>query len=288
MKLSFSTRGWADMTWDGWVQAASDMHFNGIEVYDPFKSPELLAKDGPLHKYAITATMRSLRSKGLEIPCFDTYIDLAAEGDEGTNAQAQLEELIALAADAHVPYVSAYATQENDRVTQVLSTLVPCAAQAGVTLLIKTSYAFADTSRLRELLNRFACDELGALWDVHHPVRDVGEMPAKTIENLGAYVKHVHLRDSSVDEATGEESYQVIGEGTLPLDDVMDALRSIDYDGFISQEWKPQWMDDLDDPEVIFPYFVNYMARYDAGRDKRRMTIPTTMAPASTCGRSSS
>ncbi|MBR3259122.1 MAG: sugar phosphate isomerase/epimerase, partial [Eggerthellaceae bacterium] len=267
MKLSFSTRGWAGMNWAETLRAATEMHFNGIEVYNPYKWPELLAKDGPLHKYTLPATVRQLREANLEIPCFDTYFDLSAEGDE---TRARLSELIALAAEAHVPYVSAYATEENPQVNAVIEALIPEARAAGVTLLIKTGFAFADTSRLRELLNHFACDELGALWDVHHPVRDAGEMPARTIENLGGYVKHVHLRDSVVDPETGKLSYQIIGEGTLPIEDAMRALRSIDYDGFISLEWKPAWMDDLKDPEVIFPYFVNYMARWDAGRDKRR------------------
>ena len=91
MKLSFSTRGWAGMTWNEWVQAATSMHFNGIEVYNPIKTSELMAKDGPLHKYSVAATVRQLRAENLEIPCFDTYIDLAgkAEGlDEDTPFEA--------------------------------------------------------------------------------------------------------------------------------------------------------------------------------------------------------
>ena len=50
----------------------------------------------------------------------------------------------------------------------------------------------------------------------------------------------------------------------------MQALSSIDYDGFISLEWKPEWMPDLTDPEVIFPHFVNYMNRFDSPRGKKK------------------
>ena len=102
------------------------------------------------------------------------------------------------------------------------------------------------------MLDDFACDQLGALWDMHHPYRDHGESADTTIKNLGAYVRHVHLRDSEDDG-----SYTILGEGTLPAASMMKALSSIDYDGFISIEWKPEWMADLDDPEVIFPHFVN-------------------------------
>ena len=107
-------------------------------------------------------------------------------------------------------------------------------------------------------MDDFASDYLAALWDVHHPYRDCGEDPDTTIRNLGAYVRHVHLRDSDDSGA-----YDIIGEGTLPVREMIRALSSIDYDGFISLEWKPEWMEDMDDPDVILPHFVNYMSRFE-------------------------
>ena len=115
------------------------------------------------------------------------------------------------------------------------------------------------------MLDDFACDELGALWDIHHTYRDFGESGDTTIKNLGAYVRHVHLRDSDDDN-----SYNLIGEGTLPVASMMRALSSVDYDGFISIEWKPEWMEDLDDREIIFPHFVNYMNRFESTRGKKK------------------
>ena len=32
MNLSFSTRGWADLSWEEWIDTALDMKFGGIEV----------------------------------------------------------------------------------------------------------------------------------------------------------------------------------------------------------------------------------------------------------------
>lgn len=78
-------------------------------------------------------------------------------------------------------------------------------------ILLKTSGIYADTARLRALMDEFACDWLGALWDIHHPYRDMGESADVTIRNLGAYVRHVHLRDSD-----DQNTYNLIGEGTLP------------------------------------------------------------------------
>ena len=249
MKLSFSTRGWPDLSWEEMLETALDMGFSGVEVYNLPKFDPMLDRSGPFHKYQTAATARKLREKKLEIPCFDTSCDLSTD----PVAVETLSGLMEVAHNTHVSYVVACALEDKEAtVIEKIQQLLPTAESLGVTLLLKTSGIYADTGRLRSLLDRFASDNLGALWDVHHPYRDFGESGDATIKNLGAYVCHVHLRDS---DDSGE--YQLIGEGTMPIGDIMQALSSVNYDGFISLEWKPEWLEDLQDPEGIFPYFVN-------------------------------
>ena len=267
MKLSFSTRGWMDMRWEEMLDEAREMGFAGVEIYNVFKTPELYGKGGPLHKYTVASTVRALREKHIQIPCFDSSYDLSLADEDTMEA---LGKLMNLSSDMHVPYVCAFAKDGTaERVVSALEELIPVAAEKNVTILIKTSGMFSDTARLRETLDRFACDQLAVIWDVHHPYRDCGETPAQTIKNLGAYIKHVHLRDSN--DAGG---YELIGEGTFPVSDVMRALSSVDYDGFISLEWKPEYLPDLPDRDVIFPFFVNYMHRFENTRGKKRMLYP--------------
>jgi len=262
MKLSFSTRGWPDLGWEEMMDIALDMGFTGIEVYNLPKFDPLLDKSGPFHKYQAAATVRQLREKKLAIPCFDTSYDLSV----GEDSLPWLKSLIEVAQNTHVPYVAAVALTDNEEmVCRNLEALLPIARESEVTLLIKSSGIYADTVRLRRLLDSFACDELAVLWDVHHPYRDFGESGDTTIKNLGDYVRHVHLRDS--DDAG---NYNLIGEGTMPIADIMRALNSVNYDGFISLEWKPDWMEELQDREIIFPYFVNYMNRFDNPRGKKK------------------
>ena len=263
MKLSFSTRGWENLPWAEQLDTASIMRFGGVEVYNAHKQDAYFDKGGPFHKYAVNATVRELKEKKLEIPCLDSSCDLSAPGSAAVEA---LSGLIALASDLRVPCVCGFAAGDDEQaVRENISALLPLCTQKHVVLLIKTSGHYSDTARLRDLMNAFACDELAVLWDMHHTYRDHGERAAKTIENLGAYVRHVHLRDSDDDG-----SYNLIGEGSLPVREMMDALSSINYDGFISLEWKPEWMADLSDREVIFPHFVNYMSRFESPRTLKK------------------
>ena len=262
MKLSFSTRGWPDFSWEEITGTALEMRFSGVEVYNLHKDPQLYAKSGPFHKYQTAATVRKLREMKLSIPCFDTSCDLSQDAQ----CVHDLLKLMEIAHNAQVPYVAACALCDNEpQVRANLEQLLPKAEALEVGLLLKTSGIYADTGRLRGMLEGFACDHLAALWDIHHPYRDKGESCDTTIRNLGSYIRHVHLRDS---DDLGV--YNLIGEGTMPIDDVMRALSSVNYDGFFSLEWKPQWMEDLQDPQVIFPYYVNFMNRFENTRGMKK------------------
>ena len=276
MKLSFSTRGWADLGWEKMLSAAADLKFAGIEIYNLHLSPELISKGGPFCKYNAKATARILRDHKLEIPVLDTSVDIASEdggiGNGSPNAENRegyikiLKDLMDTARNMYIPYVSIKALRDDEAmVRKNLDELIAYAEETGITLLMYTTGIYTDTARLRRLMDDYASDRLAVLWDLHHPYRDQGETPAETIRNLGAYVKHVHMRDS--DDA---RTYNLIGEGNMPMDDFMRALSSIDYDGYISLEWKRNWMEDITDFEIIFAYFINYMNRYEDTRGKKR------------------
>ena len=266
MNLSFSTRGWNDLPWEQQMHDADEYRFRGIELYNLSRTPFWTDRSGPFHPFHQNETLRTLKEKGLVISNLDTSIDLS-------QADIDSEEfrfLFSSAAALRAPSVSVCALNDSeDQVRKNLNELLTIMEGTEIRLLIKTTGIYADTARLRALLDEYARDELGALWDMHHPCRDFNEKPDATIRNLGAYVNHVHLRDSD-----DNGMYNLIGEGTIPLKELMRALGSIDYNGFVSMEWKPEWMPDLPVREVIFPYFVNYMKRFENPRGKRKVLYP--------------
>lgn len=265
MKLSFSTRGWRELPWSEQTASALNARFQGIEVYDLMRTPSLIEKGGPFHKYNTMGTARSLRELSLSLPCLDSSLDLSKEEDQSDQIKALLE----ISHNVRCPYVAVRVNEDKEElVKERLKNILGFAKEQKVTLLIKTCGIYSDTLKLCSLLDYFACDDLAALWDMHHPFHDKNERAADTIKNLGAYVKHVHVRDSLNDD------FCLIGEGTLPLGEMMQALASVDYDGYISLEWKPSWMEALQDREVIFPHFVNYMSQYTSIKGKKKLLYP--------------
>ena len=265
MKLSFSTKGWHGRSFEDFCDIAKDMKFEGIELHN-IKNPLFTEKGGAFHNYAAAATVRRLYELKLTLPCIDTLCDC---GDISKKAEAldEINACIKIATNLHIPNVRIRAIGKGDdaqaaidAIKEILAETVPTAEKNNVSLLIETSGIFCDTAKLREVLVDFASDSLGAIWDMYSPYFNFGEQPETTITNLGAYVRHVHIKDAKHTEDGTE--FCLMGEGEMPIGEMMAALRSVNYDGFISLEWHPDWCKELDDMEIIFAQFVNYMKQY--------------------------
>jgi fatty-acyl-CoA synthase len=273
VKLSFSINGWHGYSWEDFVSMALDMRLAGIELHDVGES--FFSEDSPFGARNAARTARDLHELGLGIPCIDAVCDIA-DAAKASESQGAIEACMATAKRLSVPFVRIRAGAEGsdgkENTIACLEGVMKSAEKLGVTLLIETVGVFADTGALRDVLNHFASDNLAALWDLSHPYRTRGEAPDTTIENLGAYVKHVHIKDSVVED--GAVKYCLIGEGSLPVGEMMNALASINYDGFVCLEWDPRWMPEVAELDVILAHFANYMNRFGDPSRKQSYLYP--------------
>jgi len=243
MNLSFSTNKWNDFNLNDFFDIASEYKFGGIEIHDVSKLKDLDIKNA----------YHLMTEKKIKVPCIDMVSDIS-KADK--TAFDEFGKCIDAAKALNSSYIRLKAMSE-DNVSEFINKVLPIAEENGIVLLVETVGAYADTEKLRELLISFSSDYIAALWDLHYPYRMHGESAEKSVTNLGAYIKHVHIKDSeSLDE------HSLIGEGTLPVDKFMNALRSINYNGFISIEWDPNWDEEISDHDIIFPHFVSFMSRY--------------------------
>ena len=87
----------------------------------------------------------------------------------------------------------------------------------------------------------------------------MNESPETTLQNLGAYIKYTHIKDSVMED--GKVKYRLMGEGDLPIAEMMLALCSVNYEGYISLEWVREYYPELSDTGIVFPHYANYMAQ---------------------------
>ena len=272
MKLSFSTKGWHNSNFDEFCDIAVDLKFEGIELHN-INNRLFTEKDGAFHGYASAATVRKLYEKKLQLPCIDALCDIG-NADIINEAIDETKKCIEIASNLNIKFIrikaemSENADDAFENCAAFIKKVLPLAEAKGITLVIETSGLFCNTAKLREMLDRFACDNLAALWNMSEAYFGGGESAEAIIKNLGAYVKHVHINDAKKTE-NGIE-YCLIGEGELPISEMMMALRSVNYDGFISLVWDPMWCEELQDLDIIFAQFVGFMKQYsDTSRNER-------------------
>ncbi|MBQ3054460.1 MAG: AMP-binding protein [Clostridia bacterium] len=263
MKLAFSTLCCPNYDWKDIFTMAKDLGFEGIEVRH-IREEE---SSSPFTPEKFERTAEKLKSLKIEIPCLSTGGCIKYDED-WEETKSEILTYITVAKGVGAKYIrllgdmkAAPDGEVDDKIiAQRIKELVPFAEESGVTLLVETNGVYGDTARLSALLCEIASDNVSALWDVHHPYRFFGETPETTLTNLGAFIKHVHIKDSVMEE--GNVIYKIPGEGDLPLKEIMFALRSINYEGYITLEWVKRWNPDLCDAGVIFPKFVEFMAEY--------------------------
>ena len=259
MKISFSTLGCPNWTLSEILAAAKDLGYDGIELRG--LGEDIYLPDAKLFSPANCGKVNAeLAARGLTIPCISSDCTLQ-KADDAVMDQARA--YIELAAHLHAPCIrvlgdTAPAPAPNvntDLVTARLKALAPEAAEKGVTLLLESNGVYSDSRLLRETLEAVNSPAVAALWDINHPVRYGHEDPAETYANIGQWVRHVHVKDTVVDDR-GRIAYKMLGYGTLPLKEAFGLLKANGYTGCISLEWTKRWNRELEDAGIVFSHFI--------------------------------
>ena len=259
MKFSFSTNYWNKYNIYDFFSFAANYNFSGIEIHSVDE----------LYDVNLSSVDKMQRETNINVCCINLTTDISDESLSSA-ATAEFDRCIDIAKKLGIPYIRLKCSGnvgDNDKTAaaeKFVSYALPIAKKAGVELLVESMGIFSETSKLAAFLDKFADDSLGALWDFYYPYSVSKESPDESIKNLGAYVRHVHIKDC---DEKGDPC--LIGEGDLPVRDLLNALRSINYDNYISLEWNPEWVSELSDVHIILPQFTAYLSSYDGTPWKR-------------------
>ncbi|MDD6312697.1 MAG: AMP-binding protein [Firmicutes bacterium] len=266
MKISFSTLACPEYSWSDIYSMAKDIGFDGIEIRG--LGQDIYAVNAqPFSDAKIVETIGLLQKLGIEIACLSSGCPLNDLGKTEENI-SEVANYIELAKKLGTPYIRILCDGnpepaeeiDDEKIAEVLKRLAKTAEGTRVTLLVETNGAYSDTKRLKALLDKVASPAVAALWDVHHPYRYAGEKALEPIENLGSYIKYVHIKDSIIRD--GKIEYRMCGEGDLPLKEMLDGLKSAGYAGYVSLEWVKRWSRELESAGIVFPQYAHFMAPY--------------------------
>ena len=281
MKLSFSTLACPEYSFPDICAMATDLGFSGIEVRGLGDDIFDRGHNMPFAEENIEATAKKLSSMGIEIPILssDCCLRHKALAEENIELVKKYIKAAKVLGTKYVRVLGDDGPEANDEgndeeVLSQLSAIIPLAEEAGIKILLETNGVYSNTARLKSLLDSVHSENIGVIWDIHHPYRFAKESPETTVQNLGMYISHVHVKDSI--EENGEIIYKLMGEGDMPIKEMIQALASINFEGYFSLEWVKRWAPYLQDAGIIFPNYVNYMSDF-SGRSNSGDVLQTDL-----------
>jgi sugar phosphate isomerase/epimerase len=267
LPLAFSTLGCPSWEWKKILDFAGQHGFSAIELRGLERNLDL-----PSHPIfaaeRIEQTKREIGASKLWIACVSSSANLhVADPEKRAKELGDARRFINLAATLGAPYVRVFGGKaESDksqwpseevkaRVAAGLRELGKYASSRDVTVLIESHDHFTDSSTLKDVLHGADSDHVGLLWDAHHTFATSNEEPEFTVQQLGPWIRHTHLKDSI---GSGEDrKYVLTGRGNVPIQRQIKSLRSIGYKGFYCFEWEKLWHPDLEDPEIAIANFAH-------------------------------
>jgi sugar phosphate isomerase/epimerase len=269
-RVAFSTLAFPDATLASAVSLGRRWGYAGVE---------LRLIDGELIDPLMPATERARVKRalaGLPVVAVDSSIRLT--DDEPGPA---LRHFLELASDWQAPLVHVFGGSlrtsgptfgpgagpdpkvRQDRLraaARVLESNVPAARRLGVAIGVETHDDFSASSAVAELLAMADPEWVGAVWDSHHPHR-TGEPPADVYANLGRRILLAQVKDARRAE-DGEWQLVLLGEGEVPVRQMLGLLAAGGYQNWVSVEWEKRWHPEIAEPEVALPQYRMVLAEW--------------------------
>ena len=260
LRLAFSTLGCPKWDFEKILDFASQHGFAGVELRGLEGNLDL-----PSHPIfapeRIDQTKQEIRARNLQIACVSSSANLFMEHPEQRAKELKdAQRFIDLAAALGSPCVRVFGGKaESDkspvpdagtkaRVAAGLRELGKYAEPRNVTVILESHDHFTASQTLKDVLRQADSEQVGILWDAHHTFADSNEDPEFSVQQLGKWIRHTHLKDSV---GSGENrNYVLTGRGNEPIQRDIAALRSIDYKGFYCFEWEKLWHPEIAEPEV--------------------------------------
>jgi sugar phosphate isomerase/epimerase len=269
--LAFSTLGCPDWEWQKILDFAQQHAFSAIELRGLNRNLDL-----PAHPVfaadRMAQTKTEIRAHKLRIACVSSSAQLYVDDPEKHAKQlTDAKRFIDLASTLNAPYVrvfggkgesdksSAPSAETKSRVAAGLRELGNYAGPHGVTVIIESHDHFTSSATLKDVLQAANSEHVGLLWDAHHTFATSNEDPEFTVKELGRWIRHTHLKDST---GSGEDrKYVLTGRGNVPIERQIKALQAIHYKGVYCFEWEKLWHPEIDDPEIAIADYAHVVGQ---------------------------
>jgi fatty-acyl-CoA synthase len=263
-RIAFSTLAFPEASLATAVSLGRSYGYDGVELR--LVDGELI--DPRMPPADRTSVKRTVEAAGLPVIAVDSSIRLT-DPEPGPGLRAFLE----LASDWEAPVVRVFggALAEGGparrdglaAAARVLEAAAPVADRLGIGIGVETHDSFSASATVAELLSMVDSPAVGAVWDSHHPHR-MGERPGEIYRTIGERLLLAQIKDARR-EPQRADGWQLVllGEGEVPVREMLTMLASGGYQGWISVEWEKRWHPEIEPPEVALPQHLKLLRTWE-------------------------
>lgn len=267
MKIAFSTLGCPTWSWDKIISEAEKNGYDGIEIRG-IEDEIYLPKAAVLLRENQGDAIRDLTQKNLVI----TDLGTAASFHDPKKYNDSIKEgkdYIDLAHELKVPYIRIFGDKIPDfnkkqetieLIAKGINELCGYACHKEVVCLLETHGDIVSLENIEPIINEINYQNFGLIWDVGHTFKVYGEDVSEFLDKMWKYIKHVHIKD--LYQVDDKLELCMIGDGVVPIPELIGELKRRDYNGYISLEWEKRWHASLEEAEVVIPFYAEYMRKY--------------------------
>ncbi|MFI5186519.1 MAG: sugar phosphate isomerase/epimerase family protein [Chitinophagales bacterium] len=269
LRLSFSTLGCPDWSFDKIINFAIANNYSGIELRGIQRQMDLTQCREFVTAENIAATMRTMNDKDLK------FVDLGSSAEmhhsDATERKNNLDEakrFIDLAQKLNCPYIRVFPNKlpKEDR-SATIDLIVKGLIEAGdhakgtnVTVLMETHGDVVESAVIKQIMEAANHPKVGLVWDVTNMWTLTKEPPAEVYALLKNYIHHTHIKDAKLVDGTPQ--YKLMGRGEVPIFEAIDILYKDGYKGYYSFEWEKLWHPEIDEPEIALADYPKAMKQH--------------------------
>jgi sugar phosphate isomerase/epimerase len=258
MKLAFSTIGCPKWSFEQILANAAAMGYDGVEFHN-HEVERLRSSGSAFSPENLSESRRCLQQAGLSVTAVDTPCRLDCNDWQETHREVC--SYMELARGFDCPYVRLFGDRHfasREETIRVYSARLRMLAETGLSFgvmpLWETHGECAHSDLMYEVMIHVDHPNAGILWDINHPYRLNDEQMAFTAGALGHIIRYIHIKDTCRDNLP-----RLPGKGSLPIVNAVKALNVLGYDGWFCFEWEKLNHPYLEEPEIAFPAFMQYM-----------------------------
>ncbi len=264
MKLAFSTLGCPGWSFEQIIETAASCGYQGIElrgIQNGMEPGDIVC----LRPENREQTLRALAERELKLCVYGTSVHFHDPETVEKYYQTALEAL-QFCADCGIPMMRIFGNEVKPETEEAQLTQIACyfeklageAEKVNVKVLLEVHGNLTTIERLRYVAERVESPAFGIIWDVGHTHANYGMEYETFYRALKPWICHIHIKDA-IHENGKLHHLCRIGEGHLPLRGIIEMLEKDGYQGYYSLEWEKRWHPELDEPEVVFPAYAEWM-----------------------------